>query len=97
MLDDVLDRSALAQSSLLRAGSVSVEELTRASLDRIARRDPSLHAFVQQIPRRALATARSLDAEGANALGRLLHRHRTAGGAAIVATHRLSLIRDCDP
>jgi len=62
-LDDVLDRSALAQSSLLRDGSVSVEELTRASLDRIARRDPQLHAFVQQIPRRALATARSLDAE----------------------------------
>ena len=63
MLDDVLDRSALAQSALLRGGSVSVEELTRACLDRIARRDPSLHAFVQQIPRRALATARSLDAE----------------------------------
>lgn len=61
MLDDVLDSSAIAQSALLRDGSVSVEELTRASLDRIARRDPQLNAFVQQIPRRAIATARALD------------------------------------
>lgn len=38
----------------------------------------------------------ALDAEGANALGQLLRRHRAAGGAAIIATHRLSLIRDCD-
>ncbi len=60
-MNDVLDRSALEQSTLLRNGSVSVEELTRAYLDRIARRDRSLSAFVQQIPRRAIATARSLD------------------------------------
>lgn len=38
----------------------------------------------------------ALDAEGASALGQLLRRHRSAGGAAIIATHRLSLIRDCD-
>jgi amidase len=61
MLDDVLDRSALEQSALLRNGAVSVEELTRACLDRVARRDPALHAFVEQVPRRALAAARALD------------------------------------
>lgn len=60
-MNDVLERSALDQSKLLRDGAVSVEELTRAYLDRIARRDPALSAFVQTIPRRALATARALD------------------------------------
>ncbi len=62
-MNDLLDRSALDQSTLLRDGAVSVEELTRAYLDRIARRDRSLNAFVQQIPRRAVATARALDRE----------------------------------
>ena len=75
MLDDVLDRSALAQSTLLREGAVSVEELTRACLDRIARRDPALRAFVQQIPRRALASARALD--------RARDRDRDAGRSAL--------------
>lgn len=60
-MSSLLDRSALEQSTLLRGGAVSVEELTRAYLDRIARRDRSISAFVQFIPRRALATARALD------------------------------------
>lgn len=61
MLDDVLDRSALDQSALLRSGEVSVEELTRACLDRMDRRNPQFNAFVERIPRRALAAARALD------------------------------------
>lgn len=62
-MNSVLDRSALEQSTLLRDGAVSVEELTRAYLDRTARRDRSISAFVQQIPTRAIATARALDRE----------------------------------
>jgi amidase len=61
VLDEVLDRSALDQSALLRSGAVSVEELTRAALDRIDARDPALRAFVERIPRRAVASARALD------------------------------------
>src|SRR4051812_31292334 len=59
---DIHHRAALDQSALLRAGELSVEELTRHYLDRVARLDPALGAFVQRIPRRALAAARKLDA-----------------------------------
>ena len=62
-MDDVLDRSALDQSKLLRSGAVSVLELTRACLARADRLDPSLGAYVERTPRRALARARALDAE----------------------------------
>jgi amidase len=61
MLDDVILRSALAQSQLVRGGAISAEELTRAYLDRIERLDPKLSAFVQLTPERAVASARALD------------------------------------
>lgn len=60
-MEDIIRLSALQQSALLRGGSVSVAELTRAYLDRIERLDPSLNAFVQYIPGRAMATAQALD------------------------------------
>lgn len=61
---DVITRSALAQSALVRAGEVSAEALTRAYLDRIERLQPRYHAFVQCEPERALAAARALDRRG---------------------------------
>jgi Asp-tRNA(Asn)/Glu-tRNA(Gln) amidotransferase A subunit family amidase len=61
MLDDVLHRSALAQSQLLRGGALSVEELTRAYLERIERIDPRLSAFVHRSFAGAVALARGLD------------------------------------
>lgn len=60
-LEDVLRRSALAQSQLLRGRAVSVEELTRAYLERTERLDPKLSAFVQFTPDSALRSARALD------------------------------------
>ncbi|HVU04102.1 MAG TPA: amidase [Polyangiaceae bacterium] len=60
-LDDVLALSALDQARLLRARTVSSEELTRACLDRIARHDGRFGSFVQVMPRRALASARRKD------------------------------------
>ena len=47
---DVISRSALAQSALVRAGEVSAEALTRAYLDRIERLQPRYRAFVQCEP-----------------------------------------------
>lgn len=60
-MDDVLDRSALAQAQLIRDGKLSSEELVRGYLDRIARLNPTLHAFVDVFRRRALVAARLKD------------------------------------
>lgn len=62
-LDDLLAQSAVAQSATLRRGDVSVEELTRAYLQRIERWEPQLSAFTQLAPERGLALARRLDRE----------------------------------
>jgi amidase len=61
---DVISRSAIAQSALVRAGEVSAEALTRAYLDRIERLQPRYRAFVQCEPERALDAARALDRRG---------------------------------
>lgn len=58
---DVLARSALEQSALLKTGALSVEELLRAHLARIEAIEPYVNAFVQRIPERAIARARALD------------------------------------
>jgi amidase len=60
-LEEVARLSALDQSALLRSGEVSVEELTRACIARIARWEPELGAFVDQASRRAVMAARALD------------------------------------
>ena len=44
------------------AGSVSPVEMAQAALDRIARLDPQLHAFLTVTPERALADARASEA-----------------------------------
>ncbi|PSM31980.1 amidase [Haliangium sp. UPWRP_2] len=62
-MDSLIAQSAVAQSAALRRGEVSVEELTRAYLQRIDRLQPQLAAFVQLAPERALKMARRLDNE----------------------------------
>jgi amidase len=54
--------SALAQAEKIRRGELSSLELTRAYLERIARLNPELSAFVRVHRRRALAQARAADA-----------------------------------
>ncbi|MBS2026590.1 MAG: amidase [Deltaproteobacteria bacterium] len=60
--NDVFAATALEQAALIRARSISSEELTRAYLERIERMNPRLNAFVSLFQRRALAAARSKDA-----------------------------------
>ena len=80
-MDDVITRTALAQSALLRDGSVSVEALTRAYHARIERLDPRFSAFVQFAPERSLAQARALDV----ARSRDLRPRRARSGASLRA------------
>jgi amidase len=60
--NDILSATALEQAALVRKRSVSSESLARLYLDRIARIDPALNAFVSVFRRRALADARAKDA-----------------------------------
>ena len=60
--NDVLSATALEQAALVRSRALSSEELCRLYLDRIARHDPALNAFVSTMPRRALSDAREKDA-----------------------------------
>jgi amidase len=59
--NDVLAATALEQASMIRARSISSEELVRLYLGRIARMNPGLNAFVTCFERRALADARAKD------------------------------------
>ncbi len=54
--------SAVEQAQLVRSGEVTSAELVRLSLDRIARLDPALNAFVTVCADEALAAAASIDA-----------------------------------
>ncbi len=60
-LDDALALPALAQARAIRAGEVSSRELTAACLERIARRNPQLSAFVSVFTRKARKAAREAD------------------------------------
>ena len=55
------DLTAIEQQGALRRGEIGVVELTSHYLDRIARLDGDLGAFVEVTPERALARARELD------------------------------------
>jgi amidase len=59
--NDVLSATALEQAGMVRARTISSEELSRLYLDRIARLNPGLNAFVSVFRRRALADARDKD------------------------------------
>ena len=58
---DVLRKSALEQASMIRRGVLSSVELTEAYLDRIARLNPQIGAFVQVLEVRALQEAKARD------------------------------------
>jgi amidase len=60
-MNDVLQKSALAQAHLIREGELSSEELVRVYLDRIERLNPQLNAFTDVFRRRALLAARLKD------------------------------------
>ncbi len=62
MAHPILDASALEQARLVRTGALSSHELVQLYLERIARTNPALHAFVDVHPRRAVHHARRKDA-----------------------------------
>jgi amidase len=59
--NDVLSATALEQAAMIRTRTISSEELVRLYLDRIARVNPGLNAFVTCFQRRALTDAREKD------------------------------------
>ncbi len=61
--DDLCWLSLGAASELIASGALSPVELTAAVLERIARLDPTLHAFLAVLPERALAAARAAETE----------------------------------
>jgi amidase len=63
---DLAFASAIEQARLVRSGEVSSVELVELYLDRIARLDPELNAFVTVCGDEALAAARSLDSTPAD-------------------------------
>ncbi|MGH3127011.1 MAG: amidase [Gaiellaceae bacterium] len=62
--------SAVEQARLVRNGEVTSAELVQLSLDRIARLDPTLNAFVTVCADEALAAAASIDSTPGDALFR---------------------------
>lgn len=68
-MHDLLGLSAVEQSSRVRRGEVSAEELTRAYLERIDAENPTLAAFTFVAHRSALAAARRLDGQRDKASG----------------------------
>jgi aspartyl-tRNA(Asn)/glutamyl-tRNA(Gln) amidotransferase subunit A len=63
IVDDVLFSPITEQAALVRSGRLSPVELTRAYLDRIAKLDATLRAFIVVDGDRALAAARVLEGE----------------------------------
>lgn len=57
----MLSQSALSLSASIRSGALSCRDVTRAFLDRIARFDPGLSAFVEVWPERAMFAAARRD------------------------------------
>ncbi|MBS0561137.1 MAG: amidase [Proteobacteria bacterium] len=64
-MSDLADLSIAEAGARLRAGTLTSVALTQAALDRIAARDPALHAFVLVTAERALADAARADSERA--------------------------------
>lgn len=73
MFDALLDEDATTLAGLIRCGDLSARELTQATIDRMAQREPLIKAFCTATPERALAQAQAVDAKRARgeALGAL--------------------------
>ena len=80
-MSDLTRLHAHEMAARLRAGDVSSRELTTAHLERVERQDHGLHAWLALDRPGALAAADAADAR--------LTAARTAGGAALDATHPL--------
>jgi len=63
-MPDLLQHSIDELGEKYRTGSVTVREVVRAYLDRVAEREPSVRAFLQVFPEKALEEADRLDAAG---------------------------------
>src|SRR4051794_29916694 len=61
--DELVQLSITELGAAYRARQLSPVDATRACLDRIARRDPELHAFITVTAELALAQARTAEAE----------------------------------
>ena len=64
-MTELADLCAAAAAAAIRRGELSSEALVAACLERIAAREPRLHAFVDLQPARAIADARAIDATAA--------------------------------
>ena len=69
-MSELLRRSAIELAALVRSHEISARELVQASLDRIARVDPEIHAFTHVAADAALAQADAIDDAGADDEGR---------------------------
>ena len=69
-MSELLRRSAIELAALVRSREISARELVQASLDRIARVDPEIHAFTHVAADAALAQADAIDDAGAEDEGR---------------------------
>src|SRR5437773_9410710 len=67
---DLCFLTLIEAAALLRRGTISPVELTRAVLDRIERLDPQLHSYITVLPERALATAERAERELASGIER---------------------------
>lgn len=62
MSDDKIPFTATAIAAGVRSGHFSAEEVAAATIQRIASIEPTIDAFLHQLPEQLLAAARSLDA-----------------------------------
>ena len=63
MTNELWRWSAVELARAIRSGTVSSEEATRSTLDRIAAVNPTLNAIVEVLADEALAAARTADAQ----------------------------------
>ena len=90
-MDDLLFSPITELAAAVRSGRLSPVEATRAYLDRIAKLDPTLRAFI------------TVDADGALAAARILEREAAAGAwrgplHGVPLAHKdLCLSRACPP
>jgi len=61
-VDEIIRWSAVATANNIARGDVSVCEVTRAHLDRVAQCEPGLNAVVEPLEERAMAEAAAMDA-----------------------------------
>jgi Asp-tRNA(Asn)/Glu-tRNA(Gln) amidotransferase A subunit family amidase len=87
-LSELTIKPAIELLRMLRSRAISSVELTREYIREIERLDPSLHAFADFDPERALAAARDADRRLADAAGPLLGLPMTVKASISTAGYR---------